>query len=107
MRVFTKLTIVVLGLSLWAPNALALTSPIGISLFPPIEFPLPSDTVAGFRWNIFRGSHDNVYGLDIGWFNDTRKNFGGIQFAVFVNQNHGKANVIGLQFAVLRNYNRS
>jgi hypothetical protein len=85
-------------------NAYALTSPIGLSLFPPIELP-PSDfTITGVRINAIWGDHQHVYGIDVGGIaNETLQEFGGLQVAGGINYNKGTANIIGLQLAGVAN----
>jgi hypothetical protein len=87
-------------------EAHALTSPIGISLFPPVQLPPTDFTITGVRLDLIWGDHYNVYGIDVGTLvNSTRQNFGGLEFAGGLNINHGSANVFGVQLAGIANIN--
>ena len=103
---FRKITLLsVLGLlALSSGNAYAAFSPVGISIFPPVQFP-PSDfTITGARLNLPWGDHHSVFGFDIGIANVTRQTMTGIQVGV-LNVNGGMTNAIGLQVGAIGNFN--
>jgi hypothetical protein len=102
---FLKLAVLVLGLA-FTFQAQALTSPIGISLFPPIELPPADFTVTGIRIDLLWGNQSNVYGFDFGTLvNSTLQNSGGVQIAGGLNYNKGSTTVLGLQAAGIANVN--
>ena len=102
-----KLPLLALIVGLFAlPNAHALTSPMGLSLFPPVELPPQDFTITGVRLNAIWGNHQHVYGIDIGGIaNETLQEFAGIQIAGGLNYNQGTATVVGLQAAAIANIN--
>lgn len=93
-------------------------SPLGISLFPKGGLPCQNWDVVFLRINIFAGSHNNVYGLDVGTiFNEVKNNFVGVQCAGFCNKigfsdgcfqvagifNKSEGDFVGLQLASILN----
>jgi hypothetical protein len=92
-------------LSLTISQAEAAFSPVGLSLFPPVELP-PSDfTVTGVRLNLV-GSHQRVYGLDLGAIaNITTQGNTGLQVAGLLNWNKGTETGVLLQAAGIANVN--
>jgi len=91
---------------LFSHPASAATSPIGIDIAPPVEFP-PSDfTVAGLRISALWGEHRNMYGIDLaGIGNITDLTFTGLAIAGGFNNTRGTANIVGLQVAGITNIN--
>ena len=82
----------------------AAMSPLGISVFPPVQFPSEPFTVAGARVNLLWGSHMDVYGIDVGVLgNITAHDMIGVQVAGLMNWNKGDSTAIGLQLAGLAN----
>jgi len=102
------LSTVALSALVFATSSQAAMSPLGISIFPPLQFPPEDTAVTGLRVNLLWGSHRRVYGVDVGGLgNITTQSFGGIlQVAGLMNYNKEKASIVGLQFAGLANLNR-
>jgi len=93
--------------ALCAPQVFAAISPVGVSIFPPVQFPSEEVGVTGVRLNALWGSHRRVYGLDVSAIGGTTSlHFGGLlQAAGGLNYNKGSATVIGLQAAGGANIN--
>lgn len=105
-KAFLIVGILFTAISAFSPKAEAMVSPVGVSLFPPLEFPLRGSSVLGARLNIFLGIHESVYGLDVGAVgNMTDKGFGGLQVAGIFNRNKGHATILGTQIGGLGNWN--
>ena len=86
--------------------AQAAISPLGLAIFPPLQFPPEDFTVALARVNVFWGQHQRVYGFDIGVIGSvTDVNFAGIAVAGVFNFNKGMSTIIGLQLAGITNVN--
>jgi len=84
-------------------------SPIGISLFPPVEFPFEDTAIVGLRANLLWGKHRNVSGFDVGvLMNTTTINFSGLlQVAGLINHNKGSVGILGAQIGGLANINNN
>lgn len=84
----------------------AMTSPLGLSIFPPLQFPAQNFNVTGARVNLLWGSHNNVYGFDVGALgNITAHEMAGIQIGGLFNVNNGETTAVGLQLAGGANIN--
>ena len=82
------------------------TSPLGIALIPPIQFPHETFAVAGARASVLWGRHSNVYGFDFGGLGNITENiFAGIQVSGVFNINMGAATLVALQAAAIANHN--
>ena len=82
------------------------SSPIGISLVQPIQFPSAEWDVNGIRLNILSGQHNNTAFIDLGVFaNFTDGDMNGVQIAGLWNDVSGFAT--GLQLAAIVNRNAS
>lgn len=93
------------GISYSSPVYAAIT-PLSVSIFPPVQFPPGSFTVTGVRTSVLWGSHQGVYGIDLGAIgNTTNGGFGGIAVSGIFNINRGTATVIGLQATGVTNIN--
>ena len=87
-------------------NANAGVSPLGVSLFPPAQFPGESFTITGARVNLIMGEHMDVYGFDLGSVgNVTKHNLSGVQAAGIFNWNKGESTAVGAQVAGIANIN--
>lgn len=95
-----------ISIFLFSHQANAATSPIGLDIAPPIEFP-PSDfTVAGLRISALWGEHRSMYGIDLaGLGNITDLTFTGLAIAGGFNSTRGETTIIGLQVAGITNIN--
>lgn len=79
-------------------------SPLGLSLFAPVQLPGEDFTVTGARINFIYGATHSVYGLDLGLVNETHQTMGGIQVGA-LNINKGETDAVGLQFGGIGNFN--
>lgn len=105
LRPFTK-SVFLLSILIAAPCARAAFSPLGVSIFPPLQFPPDDFTITGFRLDLLMGKHRSVYGFDIGAVgNVTEQNLGGIQVAGAFNYNIGMTDAAGIQLAGITNIN--
>ncbi len=102
-----KISLLLASFLLLIPSAFAVgSSPLAISLFPPVEFPPESVTITGIRLDLLWGQHQEVYGLDLGAIgNITVHSSGGLQLAGGFNWNQGSTTTIGFQAAGLANIN--
>jgi len=90
------------------PHCQAAMSPLGISLFPPVEIPDDRFSITGVRLNLLVGSHLEVYGFDFGGLgNITNHQMVGLQLAGLFNWNKGESTAIGAQLAAIANFNVS
>lgn len=81
-------------------EARAALSPVGLSIFAPIQFPGRESDVTGARFNLLWGSHRRVYGVDLSAVGGSTMHFGGLlQAAGLVNFNRSTVTVVGLQLA--------
>jgi hypothetical protein len=113
-RQATALTKTVLGLALLtgfglANHSHAALSPVGIGLFPPLQFPFEDTAIVGVRANLLWGKHRNVSGFDVGvLMNTTTINFSGLlQVAGLINHNKGSTGILGAQIGGLANINKN
>jgi len=80
-------------------------SPLGVSLFPPLQLPNSGYGIVGLRVSLV-GSHREAQGIDLGLLgNVTNKNFKGLAISGLFNYNYGLSTVVGLQLAGLANLN--
>lgn len=80
-------------------------SPIGIALFPPLQFPDTEYSITGVRLGLVNVNR-SVSGLDLGLLgNVTKQSFTGIAIAGLFNYNNISADITGLQIAGLANIN--
>ena len=87
-------------------KAMAIVSPLSISLVPPLQFPTSEFTVTGARISLLWGKHRDIYGIDLGVLgNITEGNFVGIGISGIFNLTQGKTTITGLQLAGLANIN--
>jgi hypothetical protein len=107
MRKSFYLIIIALFISITEISLAASMSPIGLGIFPPVQFP-PSDYhVTGLRLNPAMGFHNKVYGVDFGLIgNGTKQDFTGLAVAGGYNYNAGSTTVLGLQAALGANINK-
>lgn len=85
--------------------ALESSSPIGLGLFPPIQFPNTEFGINGLRIGLV-GVNREMRGLDIGILgNVTKQTFKGLAIAGLFNYNHVTSTIVGLQIAGLANIN--
>jgi hypothetical protein len=93
---------------LHAPVAQAVfTSPLGIAIVPPLQFPHSTFSVSGARVSVLWGAHSNVYGIDVGVLgNITDNKFVGIAVSGVANVTKADATIIGLQAAGIANMNQ-
>lgn len=100
--------VLILSLSLLSFSfpALAATSPLGVSVVPPVQFPADDFSITGARFSLLWGRHRHFYGLDIGGIgNITDQEFVGLSLAGVFNATHGTTSIIGLQAAGAANIN--
>ncbi len=87
-------------------EAMAIVSPLSISIVPPIQFPTQEFTVTGARVSVLWGKHRDIYGIDLGVLgNITEGNFVGAGVSGIFNLTNGKTTVLGLQAAGIANVN--
>lgn len=87
-------------------KALAIVSPLSISIVPPLQFPTAEFTVAGARVSLLWGKHRDLYGVDLGVLgNITEGKFVGLGISGIFNLTEGKTTILGLQLAGLANIN--
>lgn len=80
-------------------------SPLGIGLFPPLQFPGTDFGITGLRLSAF-GLNRAVHGLDFGVIgNVTKQSFKGLAVSGLFNDNRGSSVIVGLQVAALANIN--
>lgn len=85
--------------------AIESSSPIGLGLFPPIQFPNTEYGIKGIRLGLV-GVNREMRGLDIGLLgNVTKQTFKGLAIAGLFNYNQVSSTVVGLQVAALANIN--
>lgn len=58
------------------------TTPIQIAIYEPYQLADSRKTVVGFRFNLFYGVNENVYGLDTGLINTVKNNSAGISLGL-------------------------
>jgi hypothetical protein len=109
-NIFRIVVMGVVGISaavlFFANDARAAFSPIGVSVFAPVQFPPEDFTVTGARINLLLGRHRSVYGFDLGAGGSiTEQNLAGIQVSGLFNYNQGNTTVIGLQLGGIANVN--
>lgn len=89
----------------FSSQALESSSPIGLGLFPPIQFPNSDFGIHGLRVSLV-GVNRETKGLDIGLLgNITKQTFKGLAISGLFNYNRVTADIIGLQIAGLANIN--
>jgi len=62
------------------------SSPVGFSLFDPVQWPARSNSITGVRFNVIYANHRDLTGLDLGLLfpvNQVNGNLSGIQFGVY------------------------
>lgn len=80
-------------------------SPIGIGIFPPVQFPGSEFGVTGIRLSVV-GVNRAASGIDLALLgNMTNQSFKGLAISGLFNYNKVGADIIGLQFATLANIN--
>jgi hypothetical protein len=75
-------------------------SPVGISLFDPVQFPGNSSSIEGIRLNLLYGYHQSVLGVDIGLVNRVADDFMGFQW---LGLGWVNGRVVGVQWNYLAN----
>ncbi len=86
--------------------AFAATSPLSVSVVPPVQFPPDDFNVTGARISALWGHHRNVYGLDVGALgNFTDQRFVGLAISGLFNKTGGDTTILGLQLAGATNIN--
>jgi hypothetical protein len=92
-------------LSSYSASAVDNSSPIGIDLFPPVQFPNSDFAVNGLRLSLV-GLNREARGLDLAILgNITNQTFKGLAIAGLFNYNRVTADIIGFQIACLANIN--
>lgn len=92
-------------LSSFSAYAVDNSSPIGIDLVPPVQFPNSEFAVNGLRLSVI-GLNREARGLDIALLgNITKQTFKGLAISGLFNYNTVTADIIGLQVAGLANIN--
>lgn len=82
------------------------TSPLGVAIIPPLQFPHYTFSVSGARVSALWGGHSNVYGLDFGVIgNITDNRFAGIGVSGVFNLTKSDATIVLLQAAGIANVN--
>lgn len=91
------------------------STPVGISLFDPIQWPDRSQSITGVRFNFIYANNRNLTGLDLGLlvpFNKLQGDLSGVQFGLyngvkgagggiqFGALNHVRGDFTGIQFGV-------
>lgn len=105
MKTLLKLLVVAASL-LMIPCANAAVSPVGVSIFSPVEFPPRDFNIVGARVNLLLGDNRSVYGFDFGAIgSETDLNFVGIGVSGGFNYNRGESTIIFLQAAGITNVN--
>lgn len=93
-----------LALVFFCAPARAALSPVGISIFPPIQFPTSKTYITGVRVSALWGSHWKVYGIDLGAIgNITQQDIVGISVSGIFNANYGNISIFPLQVAGIAN----
>lgn len=75
-------------------------SPIGFSVFKPIQYPSPTQSVRGIRFNLIYGLNRNLTGLDVGLLlpiNVVSNRLNGIQLGLYNRAGRGQ----GIQWGIL------
>jgi len=105
MSIFYRL-LLVLGFVCSSAWAQAFVSPVGLSLFPPLQFPPADFSIVGVRGSLIWGHHRDVYGLDFAAIgNRTDQDFIGLGVSGIFNWTEGNAKIFFLQGAGLVNVN--
>src|ERR1700689_1371185 len=88
---------------LFLSQAHGAVSPVGIDIFPPLQFPPEDFTVTGVRVGLV-GEHRNMYGIDLAAIgNITDLSFAGLAVSGIFNNTRGTTDVVGLQLAGITN----
>jgi hypothetical protein len=94
-----------LGVIFVVSTAHTATSPLAVTIYPPVQFPADDANVTGLRVGIW-GEHRSVYGIDLGLIgNVTKVDFAGLAIAGLFNRTKGQTHIIGLQAALGANIN--
>lgn len=103
-HLYYGLVIVLLGIT--GLNAQAAVSPLGVGLFPGVQFPPEEYTVTGARISILFGKERDLYGIDLGVLgNITEQTFTGVGISGVFNITEGNTTILGLQLAGIMNIN--
>lgn len=97
-----SLCLLTVVLGLLASTGARAEKPINLSLFTPIQVFDESETISGFRFNLFYGRQARMSGFDLGLVNHVKSEFLGVQWG-FVNIVEGSG--LGWQAGVV-NYNK-
>lgn len=104
MKYLVRLSIVVFTFATM-PVAYAATSPLAVTLLPPVQFPPDDFNVAGLRIGVV-GHQRNMYGFDFAAIgNITDQNFVGLAVSGMFNMTRGTTTAIGIQGAGVGNFN--
>ena len=88
------------------PNVFAATTPLGVGIVPPIQFPASDWDIAGLRVSGLWGKAREVHAIDLGVVgNMTTGSFAGLAVAGGFNHTGGNTTILGLQLAGLTNLN--
>lgn len=81
-------------------------TPIGLGIYPPVQFPNTKFAVSGVRMSVLMGENREMSGIDIGLIgNNTGQDFVGLAIAGLFNWNQGTATIFGAQLAGIINLN--
>jgi hypothetical protein len=106
MKKIIALLLMVTSFNLFSTSAFAAMSPVGIAIFPPIQFPPADFDITGLRFSLLWGHHRNVYGIDIGVLgNITDQSSVGASLAGIINYTTGVTHAVGFQAAGITNVN--
>jgi len=83
------------------------TTPIGLGVVAPVQFPPADFVIKGLRLSLGWGTNRAVHGIDLGLIgNTTETDFRGLAVSGLFNLNYSRATIIGLQAALGANINR-
>jgi hypothetical protein len=106
IRFLVCLAFVFINVSAFAKARPNSSTPIALSLVPPVQFPPSSFIVKGIRLGVISSNRD-VNGIDIGLIGtSTSQEFAGLQIAGLYNYNGGEATIVGAQIALGANINK-
>ncbi len=103
MKTQTKL-FCLLAFTFFCAPARATLSPVGIAIFPPVQFPDSKVYITGVRVSALWGSHWKVFGADIGVVgNITQQDMVGFAVSGIFNAGYGNISIFPAQIAGIAN----